>query len=188
MPSEGPNSASQIFGGGDLDVAWNDIGNAGASDDAFATAVTDVSGHKTETHWQRNFGFSIPSGASIDGIEVAIERKSSHNTDVNNVMDETVRLLKAGSPIGDDKASGTRWPQTESAANYGNATDLWGTTWTPGDINDPLFGMYFRVQFATTGGSITASVDHVTITVHYTGGSGGAGQQTAFITQMIGTP
>jgi hypothetical protein len=51
---------------------------------------------------------------------------------------------------------------------YGSSTDLWGTTWTPADINAAGFGAALAVtEISSRGANETAHVDHITITVHY---------------------
>jgi len=55
-------------------VAWTNPGNAASSDNAYA--VFSTSGVQ-QSHYLKatNFGFSIPAGATIDGVAVSIERK-----------------------------------------------------------------------------------------------------------------
>src|SRR6185436_1266971 len=52
----------------------------------------------------------------------------------------------------------------------GNTLDLWGTSWTPAEVNSSNFG----VQFKITNGGIpaTAYIDHVRVFVYYTTTSG----------------
>ena len=59
---------------------WSDPTNAAASDDSYAT--NSRSGTSVQTHRLKatNFGFSIPTGATIEGIEVSVERKADRNS------------------------------------------------------------------------------------------------------------
>lgn len=42
--------------------------------------------------------------------------------------------------MGTNKAvTGTTWGTTFSTVTYGGTNDLWGTTWTPSDINSANF-------------------------------------------------
>lgn len=50
---------------------------------------------------------------------------------------------------------------------FGNSSDLWGTTWTPADINDPEFGFRFQIQ-NTFSSDQTASISSITLSVDYT--------------------
>lgn len=113
-----------------------------------------------------NFSFSgvLPADAEIKGIEVDIEKSVDAGTDV---VDDLVQLVVGGSLVGDDKSSATAWPTVDAVSNYGGATDLWGLTPTRTQLVASDFGVEIR---ATKGTSITdrvASIDHVTITVHY---------------------
>lgn len=146
--------------------AWSSPGNVTASDDSRAT-VTKLAIYQDSNNLDSdNFAFSIPGDAEILGIQVDIERVSST---ANAYWDSAVRLLKAGAVTGNNKASGygTFWPTVEATATYGGAADLWGTTWTPADINHADFGVRLRVQDQSGGSTETASVDHVQITVTY---------------------
>ena len=87
------------------------------------------------------------------------------------IKDNSVRLVKNGTIVGNNKAAtGTDWTSAETAVTYGvGTTDLWGTTWTPSDINNANFGLVLSVLNATAiGSSYTASVDFIQITITYT--------------------
>ena len=65
------------------------------------------------------------------------------------VTDHTVQLLKAGVAVGTNNASATAWPvNTDGSITYGGATDLWGTTWTPTDINAATFGAFLQASWS----------------------------------------
>lgn len=116
-----------------------------------------------------NFGFSLPSGALIDGVVVRIQR-SEGNTNVNAV-DHTVRLLVGGSRAGDNKAdTSTEWPTTDTNKDYGGASDLWGLsgTLTKAVVEASSFGISFRAQRLAGGGINTElDVDVVWINIYY---------------------
>ena len=102
--------------------------------------------------------------AVIIGIKVEIAKRVSQP--VSTIADSAVQLLKGGIPVGNNYASPGQWPMTFSYDLYGSQTDLWGTTWTPADINSLNFGVRYRL----VNGAIdqTAEVDHIRITVYYT--------------------
>lgn len=158
MPYQGPLSAATFADDAGVGtVAWSNPSNAVSSDDSYATATS--SGTQTSHYLKAtNFGFSIPTGATISGIFVEIERKSP---DV--AVDSTLKLSKAGTISGDNKASGTNWVATEAYFTYGSSVSLWGLTWTAADINDTGFG----VALSVLGNNAVASVDHIRITVFY---------------------
>jgi hypothetical protein len=116
-----------------------------------------------------NFGFTIPSGATIDGITVEIQRKSSGT----QTSDFLVQLYKGGTLVGSDKASATAYTTSLVTASYGGASDLWGTTWTYSDINGSTFGVALQCQYGGAS-TRTASVDFIRVTVDYTESGGGS--------------
>jgi len=151
-------------------VAWSSPDNAKASDDVYATSTfnTAISHYLKAT----NFGFSILSGATIDGILVEIEKKASV---AGRVSDTTVKIVKADATFGtENKALGGTWTTSDTYYSYGSSTDLWDETWTPVDINDADFGV--GISGSITGGITAISVDHIRITVYYTE-AGGGGQR-----------
>lgn len=112
-----------------------------------------------------NFGFfpTVPSTASIISIQVNIERSTTLST-ATNFRDLTVRLLKAGVEVGNNNAdTSTNWTNTDATISYGG--NLWGTTWTPSDINNTNFGLDFRCQQVTTTTSGRCRLDLVQIIV-----------------------
>lgn len=120
-----------------------------------------------------NFGFSVPTGATIDGIEIVIERNGTNNT-VERVKDADVSLRPS---LAENKANtGLAWPTTDTEATYGGATDTWSDTFTPADINDSGFGCHLQVNIANIFVSETASVDIIKMKVYYTEAVGGSGE------------
>lgn len=127
-------------------------------------------------------GFNVPAGATITGIEVDIYRGANR---AGAVTDVNIQLLKAGSPVGSNKAKSGAWPQIlfnnynvppsgGVEQIYGSSTDLWGTTWTPSDINNANFGVQIQANQAsssTTSAGITYVNGNpqtpVTFTVYY---------------------
>ena len=143
-------------------VTWSNPNNSQASDNAYASLSIDAA----TSHYLKatNFGFSIPDGATIDGILVEIERHMA-GTDI---LDSDVKIVKADGTIGTtDKASVTGWVTTlNTYYSYGSSSDLWGETWTAANINDADFGVVLSVSSAINFSD--AFVDHIRITVYYT--------------------
>lgn len=105
---------------------------------------------------------TIPSGATIDGIELRIHRGTS-GTDIK---DWDLRLVKGGTRVGNNLASSAEWPGAPVSVDYGGATNLWGTTWTDTDINS-TFGMALQVEDQDTSAD-NARVVTVWVKIHYT--------------------
>jgi hypothetical protein len=164
MPSQGPlyvaNGADDAGVG---TVAWSNPSNAaGNPDDGYATAAL---GSGAVSHYLKctSFGFSVPAGATIDGIVVEWEKQA---TGAGGVTDARVRLVKADAVGATDRSSGAAWPGTDGFVSHGGAADLWGDTWAPADVNAGNFGAAIAAQ-AGPGGA-TARVDSVRCTVYYT--------------------
>lgn len=114
------------------------------------------------------FGFTIPGGATIDGIKVEIEKRAS----AVGMRDFLVKIVKAGSESGTNKASVVVWPTSDAYITYGGSTDKWGLTWTPANINASNFGVSLSCLYDAGEGYFWAYVDHVRITVYYTEAAG----------------
>ncbi len=167
-PSQGPNNAGS---GANLNssgtISWNNPSNIVSSNDLRATATITSSGAVTEYLKASNFSFSVPTGATIYGIQVGIE-KSEGGLHSATIRDNTVRLLKNNVIVGNNLAATTTdWAISDTVTTYGDAFNLWGTTWTAADINNANFGVVLSAN-RTSGGDEIARVDHITITVFYT--------------------
>src|SRR5439155_16464010 len=113
-------------------VAWTSPGNAQTSNDGYTTAAFANNGDASHFLKCTGFGFSVPSTASIRGIQVEWEYK---NASGGTILDNAVRIVKGGTIGTADKASGTGWPSTDAFVAYGGAADLWSDSWTAADIN-----------------------------------------------------
>lgn len=106
-----PNSTTNDVGG---DVGWTNPNNAKVSDDTystiFLTAGTNLSHHLLCT----DFGFNIPSGSTIDGIVVEVERWNNVDGINAQTADVTAKVIKGGSITGTNKAIGGNWSGTEA--------------------------------------------------------------------------
>ena len=147
-------------------VAWTNPGNAeGEPNDSRATAAIALE----QTNYLKflnpaaNYAAPVPTGSTIDGIEVAIERSKTGGI----VVDTIVRLVKGGTVVGDNLASATEWPGTDTVATYGGPTELWGETWTAANVNAGDFGVVLSCEETADIGS-SARVDAGTLTVYYT--------------------
>lgn len=152
-------------------TTWSNPGNITADGDVYATTA-GTGGAQSHYLKALDFDFAIPTGATIDGITVAIARKSSQNGALRYTYDNTVKLVVGGSVTGDNKAATTtKWPTTEAAASYGGAADKWGLTPSVAQVNGTDFGVVLAVNNYGAAGA-TASVDSITITITYTSAAG----------------
>jgi hypothetical protein len=151
-------------------LPWSNPGNATASDDSFASIpgfnYDDITNYLKAT----NFGFNIPGGATISGIMAEVERKA----EIGMWNDQTVKIVKANGSFGSvNKADANAWPwPTDAYKSYGGSLDAWSESWTPSTINDANFGVALSAYYRTGDEQFTGYVDHVRITVYYSGTSG----------------
>jgi Tfp pilus assembly protein PilX len=144
-------------------AGWMNAGNIGASDNFKATSTVSSGGQSANLD-ASSFGFAIPADATIAGIRVSVERGASASGYIGDV---DAYLLKGGSTGGiTDHATCCDWNSGDAIRTYGSSSDLWGTTWTPADVNASNFGFRLKVD-NDAGSSVTANVDHVQITVYY---------------------
>jgi len=161
-PARNAGTGTNVTGVGT--VAWTNPGNVVSDDNAYATVSVNNS---TSNYLQAtNYGFSIPSEATITGITVTIGRFGTTGGG-QDIRDNVVKLIKTGAIVGTNLAATTTdWGGTETAVVYGGAANMWGTTLSPADINASNFGVALAV---TSSNSRTASVDYMQISVTYNG-------------------
>lgn len=162
-------------------VSWSNPSNILTSNNLYATAYLSY-GNGISNYLQANqFGFSIPSTATIDGIVCTVERKSGASS---TIKDYSVQVIKAGTTISTDrKNTAVYWSTSEGSVSFGSPTDLWGTTWTYSDINNSSTGFSIRCEFLPLYGNDTAYVDNMLMTVYYTDG----GTNINYSTTSIGS-
>lgn len=165
MASDGPNSPGTVVNdssnGGSGE--WRSPDSAKASDDSRADCEATA---ETYTQYLKatDFGFSIPGGATINGIFVTTEGQV-----VSGVFDVAyAHLVLAGTPNGSyERSIGVGGSGSDANSDTGAEDDLWDASLTASDINDSGFGVAF--QYYSTGGA-TIAIDHVVMTVYYTDG------------------
>ena len=162
--SDGPRNARAGTNVPSVDKEpWINPGNITTAGTPYAE-VTLYHLHLISNYLQAtDYGFAIPTDADITGIEVMVNRMAE-----TSVVDNEVRLVMAGTPIGDNKANSALWPATLGSVTYGSPTDLWGTTWTPAEINSANFGAAISAVRSNNGNNLrNAVVDTIQITVYY---------------------
>ena len=143
-------------------ITWADTSNAGASDDVYATATFSAAA-TSQFLKITNFGYALPSDATVLGIRAVVERSRA---DGLQVQDSAIQLVKGGTIGGDNKKGTELWNSgADHDRAYGSSSSLWGETWTYANINASTFGIAIAVQ--CTGGTGAARIDCVTLTVYY---------------------
>lgn len=171
MASSGPNYAGTAANDASHGTtAFTNPTNAqGTEDDTYA-ATFALSTAPTQYLKATNFGFAIPSGATIDGIVMEV-RKRTHSNPSFVCKDSRVRIVKGGTVSDTDLAKGTSWPTIVAWDTYGDSTTLWGETWTADDINSSDFGVVISAVENNASDAVVADIDAIRITVHYTEGA-----------------
>ena len=164
-----PSTASSQTRSGSADV-WATPTNVFTSNNAYAE--TDL-GDDEYSDWLRitNFGFTtgdIPSGATIDGIEVQYECVGEDT----QIKDSQLFAYRSGQ-VGTSQHSTSAWGTTENTQTRGGSTNLWGATWADTDIvGNANFGFELSaLKDGTAGTGRFARVDHFEVRVHYTAGA-----------------
>ncbi|SFQ82322.1 hypothetical protein [Nitratireductor indicus] len=130
-------------------TVWTNSGDAGDGVyyGTYSTAV-DVAkdGGLTDRLKATGFGFSIPDGSTILGVEVRY-RWWAEGTSDDGPRDNSVRLVVSGSLAGDDKATGTQLAyETNQSRTYGGAADVWGNSLTTAIVNASNFGVALQMR------------------------------------------
>lgn len=184
MPSEGPNSpASGADDAGTGTVAWSGTAAVSTSDNSYATATLGIG---EESHYLKatSFGFSIPSGATIDGIVVEWEQSQTMVAGAN-ICDSKVRIIKGGTIGSTEQSMGGSWPTADTWASFGGASDKWGETWTDSDVNAITFGAAISAINNGFIASGTAQIDACRITIHYTAAASGTPMSQTRVAQTM---
>jgi hypothetical protein len=169
--TQGPNNPATVAAGAcsfsySSTLAYSPAGNVTTSNNVYAS-VTHCACCDANTNCLTvsNFGFSIPVASVINGITVEIEKRAGFGA---VIQDNGLRLMKGGAEAGSNLAAiGVNWPSGDAYTTYGGCNNLWGTTWTPADINAANFGLYFAAIDYTCGANTQSFIDHIRVTVCY---------------------
>jgi len=180
MVSSGPNSPGTAADDATVGtIAWTAPAQALTINDngAYAQFVGVATSHYLKL---TNYGFAIPTDATVNGIAVMV-RRCTEELAGNAHKDSVLKLVQGGAVVGDNNAdTATFWPiqafgiwPGNSNVNYGGSSALWGMAWTPANINAADFGVVLSATCSNATGP-DAYVDCIQITVYYTAGSAGA--------------
>lgn len=187
MASQGPRYPTVAASVGPGDFPWDTPDGIKTEGGSFDAAINNNPGGFSEFLQGTNFGFTIPGGATINGIEFTI---NVVNNGLGHYHDQAMQVLKGGVLSTGSTGLGGEWPATPPTPEnrtYGGPTELWGETWTPANINATNFGV--SIQGWEQGGIETtiATVEFAKVTVYYTAAGGGSTtpvRSTAAVTVM----
>lgn len=137
-------------------TAWTNPGDA-VSDNTTDTTVVVPSDYLVCV-----FTFSVPSGATIQGVTVRVEASETGTGSSNYIP----QLISNATPtlIGAAKSAVTVTGATKVISTNGGPADLWSATLTPATVNTGTFG----AAFWSTDTTNTLAVDFVDMNIEYT--------------------
>tara|TARA_R110000796_G_scaffold121645_4_gene235945 strand:- start:1713 stop:2282 length:570 start_codon:yes stop_codon:yes gene_type:complete len=155
------------------DVAWNDPSNAG-EDNASLAVTGAIDENELSRYLKGTMGanaFSIPSGATIDGLEVSIDMEVSSGGAFETPTAGT-RLVIGDVLTGKTTTTGTfhadKTNTTLTEYFAGSSTQDWGGI-AVSDANASTFGFAFRKEQPNNeDDGVTMSVRLIKIKIYYT--------------------
>lgn len=159
-------------------IGWTGATNVYADDANFATATIGGMTHTTDWLEVTGFGFTIPTNATITGIIVDVYGRQSDAAHRGKLF---VALLNGGGT-----ATNKSNAISDSLVNtiYGSSSDLWGTTWTPSQVNSGSFKA--RIWFEQDNvDSNDVAIGSVKITVSWNRASGPDGPRAPGTTANV---
>lgn len=113
----------------------------------------------------KNFGLSVPSGVTIDGVQIAVNWQGQY---AGTGVIANAALFYQGTILGQVKSPGLQNSQSATTAIQGAGSDPWGAILTPSIVNDSTFGFGIQILTEESGGSDRSFLNSFTITVYYT--------------------
>jgi YD repeat-containing protein len=137
-------TAADVANSGDM--AWQNPSHAvGNTPTTFTQANADKSDEPHELVLT-NFGFNIPTGATINGITATLVTTGSNDPSSGI----GIQLTKNGTAaVGTTPTATSGW--SSGTVAIGSSTNLWGTTWAPSDLNSSNFGLLIQPQANSDG-------------------------------------
>jgi len=162
-------SANAAASGGDGNGFQTDPANAHADDSLFAVDTdsgtgtqTSCTSSKKDKHLFYNYGFSLPVGATITGIEVRLD---AWVDSASNSPQMCVQLSWDGGVTWTTAKSTPTLTASEATYLLGSATDTWGRTWSDANFTNANFRV--RVINIASSTARDFSLDWVAVKVHY---------------------
>lgn len=141
---------------------WTNPTYGYADDSKYAVTTYSLYGYRQS---YENFNFSIPSGSTINGIEVSVKGKTdSGDAPVGFNVYNTSAGSWATEYLGEYGVGGI-WNTTESTVTYGSSSYLWDKSWTSSDFTNANFSAYIT---SVDERSNIWMLNHITVKVYYT--------------------
>lgn len=151
---------------------YNNAGNAFSGDGSFAVdnnsgsnSNSNCTGSNTDKHVFSNYNITIPTGASINGIEVR------QDLAVDSLNDSPFTCVQLSWDGGTTWTSVNQQSLTETRLHpyyFGSSTDLWGRTWTAAELANANFKVRLANGDTDNGGSTRDfDLDWVPVSVYF---------------------
>jgi hypothetical protein len=164
-------TASSADTGGDGNGFQTNPAGAHADDTALAVDIDSGSGTSTnctnsgkDRHRFRDYGYALPSGASIKGIEVRLDARADSTAGSPRMC---VQLSWNGGASWTSAKTTSTLTTSEATYVLGGATTTWGRTWSTTTLGDASFRV--RVVNVANSRLRDSSLDWIAVKVHYTG-------------------
>lgn len=158
MPTTSLTLPGTVTGSG-----WNNPNNLKVDDSTYTDYTIDSATTNSFALIASNFGFAIPSLATITGFTIELARYQSGTTVKDQGSNPLIRNT-AGSRSSNAHDAG----QETFAGSREVITYTCGAgTLTPADVNETGFGVHLQVEHTTGAGSDTAYYDYLKLSVSY---------------------
>ena len=165
-----PGTVSQSAGG-DGDYPYSSLSNVQTDDSNAATSGPIDTREEFNIIDATNFGFVLPYGASVDGVEMRYRRYSNSSGDVE---ENVIQLIVGGSATGQNKATTTYWASSAELVTHGGSSDTWTLSPTEAQVEASNFGIRIQPLDDGLGSGDTASIEVIEMRVHYSVGAASA--------------
>ena len=157
--------------------AWVDVNNVKDSDSDYSYFVKNGTSKTSSKILLANFGFNIPSGATITGVKVSVTCKGNVNGYVG---------LYSNVPTMIGNWKNSSWTSDFTTVEYGGDGDLWGATSISRDtVNAPNFAI--GIYTNTSADTWLAQVRYITVTIYYAAPNSGYVQTATIPVSEAGT-
>ena len=124
---------------------------------------TSCTATQKDRHVLSNFGFNIPAGSTIQGIEVKLNSKVDGTSGSPKFC---IQLSWNGGTTWTTAISSATLSTAETMYTLGGVTNTWGRTWTNTDFNNANFRV--RLVMVASNTSRDYSLDWAGVQVRYT--------------------
>jgi photosystem II stability/assembly factor-like uncharacterized protein len=136
-------------------LGLNDASYATTSNVAASPAVGEL----------RNFGFTLPSNATVVGIQVGADMSANNASATAYIMFQVSK--DAGSNYSNALSYLSKTGTADAYQTQGGESSLWGISWTYTNINDNT-NFYIKVNGYSSASNRSCRLDLVDVTVFYT--------------------